>query len=181
MAGLQGRFNFDRFSIFFILLLLLAGVILLLFVNSLDLASGKIHDEFPSMLHSGNSVAQKPLLKLLSFLYGFVIFSLLITAVYIGGRKPQNFRGFRNVIFVYTVAYLLIYTIMMLSYWKYQSIGTSSYFLGFPAPSAWMVYAIHLFPFLLILIYLVKFHDYIISKKEIDDFLESVSKSKETE
>jgi len=172
MAGQQGRFSFDRFTILFILLLLLGGVTLLLFLNPLELATGSMHEKFPSMLQSGNSVAQHPLPKLLSFLFGFIIFSILITMVYIGGRKPQKYRGFRNMILVFSVVYLAIYVVTMISYWDYSSGGKELYFLGFPAPSAWMVYAVHLFPFLPIFFYNLKFHKYIMTDKEIDDFLE---------
>lgn len=173
MEEQQDKFTFDRFALFFILLLLLAGVTLLLFLNPMEFATGKLHEAFPSMLRGGSSIANSQFLKLLSFLYGFIIFCLLINAVYIGGRKSQKFAGFKYMILVFTIVYLAAYAIMMFSYWKYIE-GNNSYFLGFPVPSAWMIYAIHLFPFLLLIFYAVNFHKYIISRKEINNFIKNV-------
>ena len=181
MVERRDRFTFDRFTLFFVLLLCLGLVTTLLFLNPLELATGRLHPEFSSMLHSGNNVSLEPSLKLLSYFYGLTIFCLLVTAIYIGGRKAKRLSGFRNVVLVFSFLYLATYTIMMFSYWDYMHSSSAVYFLGFPAPSAWMVYAIHLFPFLLIFFYAVKFHRYILSKKEIDAFLHKKGKTKDND
>ena len=75
--------------------------------------------------------------------------------------------------------YLLVYTGMVVSYWQYIEGQTeTSYFLGLPAPTAWMLFGVWLFPFFFMVLYIRNFDRWVITPEEMDRFRRLVEENK---
>jgi len=166
------------FKLFFGLLIgLLFLIAALYFSLSPEAVTGLPHESYTTMLHSGESVAAAPLAKWLSFLFGLCILGIFVICIMIGYRKYEKLGKVKPWLFGGSIAYLLVFAGMVFSYWNYMSEGSAPYFLGFPAPTAWMLYAVWLFPLFFTFIYIFKFNDWVITPEERKRFEEIKKRS----
>ena len=73
----------------------------------------------------------------------------------------------------------LIFTVLVVSYARYAGGGETRLFLGLPPPTAWMLYAVWLFPFLIILVCMFHFDRYF--SKDDERAFEALIRKKRSE
>jgi hypothetical protein len=64
---------------------------------------------------------------------------------------------------------------MVFAYWDYQETNSTSYFGGFPIPTAWMLYGMWFVPAIITSAYIFKFDDWVLTKEEEKQFHEIVA------
>lgn len=135
-------------------------------------ASGKAHSQFSSMQESGESVITSTFPKWLAYTFGAGIIGLFAFSAILGirrGKKEKNPKIFQY-LFIGFGLYFLMYALMLLAYQGYHYETAESYFLGFPIPTAWMLFGVGLIPFFMTYFYVTRFDEWVISPEEIEEF-----------
>ena len=115
------------------------------------------HPNFEPMLSSGSAAPGGPLVILAGFATGILIIVMIGICLLIGVR--QTARSLRRWIVAGTLVYMLVFGALMLSYLEFLEGGPLVIFGGLPAPSAWMLYGVWLFPWVFIIAFVVTFDD----------------------
>ncbi len=155
------------------LLLFCLGLILALqILPPQNLPAGSPHTEFDSLQSSGSSVSDSGPHWIIGLSFGLAIIGIFGVTLYIGGhrqdaqKRKSIFRSFA----IGMLAYFGIFLLLMNSYQQYHQAGDAPYFLGYPAPTAWMIYGIWLIPLVFTTMYVVKFDDWVLSPEEVEEF-----------
>jgi len=137
-------------------LALLGLVILALVVPGSPELAARPHPTIESMLSSGAGAPGGPRTLWAGFVTGLLVI-LMIGLLLLVGVAPDA-TGLKRWIVGCTAAYGLVFGALMLSYLQYLEGGPLRIFGGLPAPSAWMMYGVWLFPWVFIIGYVVTFH-----------------------
>ncbi len=169
------------FHFFFALLTgFLLLVVVLWFVVPPEGAMGYVNEAYPTMRNGGASLSSKSSTKWLSFLFGLFILGVFGMCLAIGYRKRGQIGAIRKWLIIGIVSYIGVYTMMVISYWNYiDGVGETTYFLGVPAPTAWMLYGVWFFPLFFTILYIRKFDEWVITPEELERFHELVAENKE--
>ncbi|MCH7658425.1 MAG: hypothetical protein IIB05_08930 [Bacteroidetes bacterium] len=166
---------------FIVFLLILISLILvltgLIIVPANSIRVHAQHDLFPTMLKSDDA-SQSELILWLAFFFGVFSICLFTLFLYIG-ISGKNFHRKKLVVIVTgLIVYVGIFSFGFASYLEYIQNDSFRVFLGFPAPTAWMLYGIWFFPLFFTFLYVVKFNDWVLKP---DDYqrLQSIIKSRE--
>lgn len=167
----------NAFLIFLILFLIL--ICSLWFITPPHAATGMPHPEFKTMLHSGDSiVTSKPALYV-SYLFGLAVIVMMYFFVRFGSTREKDTGHLTRWLSIAFFIYILVYTGMFMSYIDYAINGHNRFFLGWPTPTAWMIYAMWATPSIIMLIYIVKFKDWILSDEDEQVFQEILMRRKQ--
>lgn len=115
------------------------------------------HPNFDPMLRSGSGAPGGPLVILAGFGTGILIIVMIGICLLIGVRETA--KMLRTWIVVGTIVYMMVFGALMLSYLEFLKGGPLVIFGGLPAPSAWMLYGVWLFPWVFIIAFVVTFDD----------------------
>lgn len=163
---------------FLIFLLFLLAIVCSLFCTETpEHATGQQHPVYKSMVKSGPQIADSALGKWLSFAFGATIICLFTTTLVIGSRRRQPNPIQRRWLLAGGIFYLLVFSAMCLAYWQYNDGQTTIYFGGLPAPTAWMVYGMWFCPLFFSILYIARFHQWILSPEEEEAFRKIIEKS----
>ena len=90
----------------------------------------------------------------------------------VGARKKDVVlrRKIYRILIPVGIGYILIFFLLLRSYWQYVEVSEPSHFLGFPAPTAWMVYGIYFFPFIFTALYVLNFNSWVLTEEELVRF-----------
>ena len=163
------------FLVFLLFFLVLIGLLVLLPVPS-NPAGGQ-HPEYQTMLKSGSSVVAITSSKWLAYAFGLGVLGLFGFSIFLGAQKNPKAknRKIQNWLWVGTALYLLVYTLMVFSYWDYAQTDQPAFWGGFPAPTAWMLFGLGIVPILFTCIYVFKFKEWVITKEELEQFNELIN------
>ncbi len=114
------------------------------------------HATIESMLSSGAAAPGGPGTLWAGFVTGLLVIAMIGLCLLVG-TAPQA-RGLKRWIVAGTVLYAFVFGGLMLSYLDFLEGGSLEIVGGFPAPSAWMMYGVWLFPWVFIIGYVVTFH-----------------------
>ena len=108
--------------------------------------------------------------KTVGFGLAFVVLILTVMGLFVaqGYRKHAGGGPMRWLLGGF-IGYGLVFGGLVLAYRSYAS-GDISFFGGFPAPSAWMVYGVFLFPWVLVILYVRNFDRWIYSSEDAARF-----------
>ena len=154
-------------------LLIAMGLVLgylLFFVEEPGNGHGVPHPEYATMLQGGDGARHQEVLGG-GTLLGALMILFMVGLLAFGasqGRKPGMEEG---VLAGGTVLFLFCYLAMILTYVPYADTGGGSIVLGFPVPTAWMLYGVWGAPVVFMLLYMLRFEAWIISDAEIERFL----------
>ena len=140
-------------------------------------AAGIPHNQYGQLLKGGTQQANIPIVKWLSYLFGLAIIGIFGIGIYIGMLKNGRTGPAARWIIIGFVIYGLIYTGMILSYWSYDP-ANPVYFGSFPAPTAWMIYGIWIFPFFFTFVYNFYFHTWYLTDEDMEKFEQLVQDNK---
>ncbi len=161
-------------------LLGLGIVILLMLLSDPPIAStGKVHEQFNTMAHSGSSVTASSQVKWLAYFFGMGIILIFGFAVSMGAKKYGRFGDIKKWLFIGVIAYLLVFTLLTFSYWNYTEDYQLNIFGGLPAPTALMLYGLGTIPIVLTIVYVTKFRNWILTEEEEKRFKEIVKRRNE--
>ena len=152
----------------------------MLSTGQLENPTGQIYETYQSMLVSGTSVASHPTLKWMALFFGIGILIVFGFTMFLGfrkGGKKLNHKLIQHLC-VGMGLYIASFIVMTVVYWQYHDGTNLDYFLGVPAPTAWMLFGLGLAPLYFTVIYIVKFNDWVISPKELDEFHDILRKRK---
>ena len=167
------------FQIFFAVLMgFLVLIIALWFVLPPEGATGYQHETYEKMRKGGESLSSLPATKWLAFLFGLFVLTVFGLCLAIGYRKNGRLKEVRPWLWAGMIGYIAVYTLMVVSYWKYIGGGDSSYFGGVPAPTAWMLYGVWFFPLFFTVIYIWKFDDWVVTPQDLERFHQLVEENK---
>ena len=148
-------------------------------VPSPEAVTGMEHPGFSSMRKGGISLFSEAPTRWLSYFFGLFVIGVFGLSMAVGYRKKSGPANVKYWLWAGYAAYALIYTGMVVSYWRY--IGGQSdtiYFLGVPAPTAWMLFGIWLFPFFFTVLYIYFFDRWVITPEELARFRELVEENR---
>ena len=91
-----------------------------------------------------------------------------------GAIRRGKLDGIRPWLIIASIVYLSVYTLTYVSDAHYASSGHERFFLGWPMPTAWMIYAMWSAPVLFVLIYIFKFRDWVLTEEDENRFDELV-------
>ncbi|MFT5386662.1 MAG: putative membrane protein, partial [Saprospiraceae bacterium] len=162
---------------FLILLTAFTTVLFMILISDPPIAStGKLHDQFKTMMHSGSSVIASAYVKWLAFLFGLGIIAIFGMAVSFGAKKYGQLKGIKSWLYLGIIAFLLVFTMITFIYWEYSATGSRTIFGGLPLPTALMMYTLGTVPLIFTLIYVVKFRSWVLTEEEEKRFQEIIEK-----
>ena len=164
----------------FIVLLFFAVVLVALWlVAPPPAATGMVHPDFPSMQRGGESQSSLPGPRLLSSLFGLLVIGLFALSMAAGYRRKERLGGVKYWLLAGFAGYVMVYSGMVVSYWKYIEQQTQTVYLGgVPAPTAWMLYGMWLFPFLFTILYSCNFDRWVITPEDLERFRQLVEENR---
>lgn len=166
---------------------LLIGILILLgsifWSTPPENATGFIHESFPTMQHSGTSVAESADAKWLAYFFGVGILLIFVLTLALGAQKssPSKNRFIIRLIVTGALIYLFAFTAMVIAYWQFTGEQSIKYVLGFPLPTALMLFALGAAPFVFTIFYILKFDDWIITPEELQQFRTIVAARREAQ
>ena len=111
----------------------------------------------PSMLAGGDGrarhqrvVVQAGLFMLLGVVFG-------IASIYLASLRTAGPSPLKRPMLLVGLLGCIVVAAMFLSYWRTLGDDDPAYFLGFPAPAAWMIYGVWLFPVLVVVCFVYWF------------------------
>jgi len=137
--------------------------------------TGQDHEVYKTILKGGDSMTSDSTTNTLADLCGLCATGLLCLFLVLGAIRKRRLDGIRPWLIIASIVYLSIYT---LTYWSdshYAATGHDRFFLGWPVPTAWMIYAMWSAPVLFVLIYIFKFRDWILTEEDEARFEELVN------
>jgi len=157
------RKTFVVFLIILISLILVLSGLVMFSTNSSQFHAQ--HDLFPTMLKSVKT-SQSTLTLWFSFLFGVFSICLFTLFLYIGLSGKKFLRKKLVVMVIGLILYVGIFSLGFASYLRYIQNDSFRVFLGFPAPTAWMLYGIWFFPLFFTFIYVIKFNDWVLKPED---------------
>ncbi len=182
---MKARARTKKREIYVVLALLLVITLFLgisVFKTIPPAASGSAHPEISGMRIGGDGTARINGLETASFILFAATFLLFTTLVISGVSKRNRTVRFWIWMLIITGVILFVWYQVFDSYSNYLSNGALRYILGFPEPTAWMIYGLWGGGALLAVVYVVEFRKIIYTKEDeetLKDIMEEYSKKGE--
>ena len=142
-------------------------------------AAGTLHPTYKTMFHSGDNVLGSTTTRVLSFLFGLGVIMMFYFFILFGADRKKSTGKLRLWINIAFIAYLIVFTLSFFSYLNYETTGHNNFFMGWPTPTAWMIYGMWSTPVILVLIYVIKFKDWILDEEDEAEFQRILARRKE--
>jgi hypothetical protein len=156
----------------FVILLALAA--LAVWISSIEPppnATGVAHAMIAGMKQGGDGLQRAEPVFVLGTLFGLLIFGAALSAVYLGVPEAYRSAAFKLGFSICACLLLLSWFGLVWTYHNYIHDPTASgFFLGFPAPTAWLLYGIWLAPFGLIVLYIYGYRRWIFPPEAEEKF-----------
>lgn len=140
-------------------------------------ASGSPHPEISGMQVGGDGEARIKGIELASFVVFSATFLICLSLIFLGISKGKRTLTFLIPAGVITLAILFVWYRVFDSYMEYLSSGKVDFILGFPEPTAWMIFGLWGGGALFTVIYVAGFRKFIYTKEDeaklkeiVDDF-----------
>jgi hypothetical protein len=179
------RTNTGKREIYIVLALLLLVSLFLglsVFKSMPPAASGSPHPEISGMRTGGDGAARINGLETASFILFAATFLLFTTLVISSVSKRNRTVRFWIWMLIITGGILFVWYQVFDSYMSYLSTGALRYILGFPEPTAWMIYGLWGGGALFAVVYVVEFRKIIYTEEDeetLKDIVEEFSKNGE--
>ena len=171
----------NAFKLLFITLILMMIAVLFVIIGGPDESmTGTPHSRYTTMLQSTHDSYEFSNVKWAGFAFGIGIILYLYLVLAIGLKRKKYIKKINFWILGGGAVYLILFVLMFMAYQNYIDQETLSLLGGFPTPTAIMIYGLWLFPLFFTTLYVWRFKDWVINKKEVARFHELVkSKSHE--
>jgi hypothetical protein len=125
-----------------IVILMWIVVIGVMMLPETDGAYGVEHPEYPPMELGGPAEARHAHVLWYGWAFGALVFLLVVAMVAIGAAKMGRLRGFGPWLVVEAVALVGVWTWLVVAYRDSMNETTHTLYLGFPAPTAIMLFCL---------------------------------------
>jgi len=162
-------------------------VILLLILTAEPVANagGAAHPVFPGMRIGGDGLARLETIGSLGYAFQALLLSLIVAFATLGVSERHRTPRLRAYMIATLVFSLFILWRMVASHLNFIATGETSYFMGFPAATAWAMYGVWLGGIPLVFIYTLGFRQFIYTDEDQAEFerlvAESVAEERDTE
>ena len=159
--------------LFLILLALCAVYGSFWFLEAPPNASGINHPTFDTMLQGGDGAARHRPMLWLGWLAGVLQILFFVGLVLLGLRRGDRVTAGRGAVIGAAVAFLAVFTLLVRSYRGFMLQGAgaeSQLFLGFPAPTAWMLFGLWTVPGVFLILYVLRFDSWILDAEALARF-----------
>ena len=128
---------------------------------------GVDHPEFAAMQQSGIDAEPDAGLLWIGWSFGALQIAFFAALLALGARSRRGLRGLGAPLIAASLFYLAIWTALVVAYRSYANGGDPVLFLGFPAPTAWMLFALWPCPVIFTLYYVVGFDRWIATPEDL--------------
>jgi len=129
-------------------------------------AAGLPHPDHAMMLRGGSGLARMEPILFPSWILGSLAGAFFATCFALGARTLDRLTII--LILASALFYELVWTILIGLYWRYASVESSTLFLSFPAPTAWLLYVFTPAPIVFLVIYVMRFESFMPPDAELD-------------
>ena len=147
------------------------------------LATGIPHPQYDPMLHSGDSVATLAHTQWLAYFFGIGIIGIFLLGLFIGAWKnhPETRKNIYRWFAWGSGLYFLAFTAMIVAYGYDVAHPEDLYVLGFPLPTALMLFVFGFSPLYFSVLYIINFPRWILTPAEEQAFQNLVQQRRQRE
>ncbi len=145
---------------------------------------GAIHPKYATMEHGGDSVERSGHVLWLGWGLGVLQIALFVSMIALAASPCRGLRGLGLPLVLAGLCFASVWTALVLSYRAYAMGAETALFLGFPAPTAWLLFGIWPVPILFVAFYALGFDRWVVTPRELTDLearLEQLRRDSETE
>jgi hypothetical protein len=128
---------------------------------------GIAHSEFAGMQQSGVDAEPDAGLLWLGWSFGALQIAFFAAMLALGARSRRGLRGLGVPLIAASLVYLAIWSALVLAYRSQASAEDPALLLGFPAPTAWMLFALWPCPLIFTLYYVIGFDRWIATPEDL--------------
>ena len=132
--------------------------------------AGAVHSTFPAMRIGGDGGARFVPIGWAAYVFGCAFFVGGSLMMALGIKPALRTRAFWAFLVGGMILVLGAWSGLVRSYVRYLDHGYTGYFLGFPVPTAWMIYGIWGSAFGLIALFMFGFRVYVLPKEDEEAF-----------
>ncbi len=125
------------------------------------------HPEFAGMQQSGVDTEPDAGLLWIGWSFGALQIAFFAAMLALGARSRRGLRGLGVPLIAASLVYLAVWSALVLAYRGQANVEDPALFLGFPTPTAWMLFAIWPCPLLFTLYYVVGFDRWIATPEDL--------------
>ncbi len=125
------------------------------------------HPEFAGMQQSGMDTEPDAGLLWIGWSFGAIQIAFFAAMLALGARSRRGLRGLGIPLIAASLVYLAVWTALVLAYRSQVNAEDPVLFLGFPAATAWMLFALWPCPLLFTLYYVVGFDRWIATPEDL--------------
>ena len=134
-----------------------------------------------TLLQSKGGYGDKPGVIIMGYMILAMMLGIMCTAILMGMKKYGKPSPGQRWIIVGFILYGLVFLALTLSYWNYTQGNIASLWGGYPAPTAWMIYGVWLFPVLIVVLFIIKFDQWFLSADDLETFKHLLDERKAVE
>ncbi len=144
-------------------------------------AAGEPHPSFSTMLHGGDGWARHERILVPGSIFGLLSITLTVSLMALGLARDGRLVSGARALLIGWGLFMAIFVALVWTYRGYATEGSETLILGFPPPTAWMLYGIWFFPFYFMILYITRFDEWVMSGDEIARFHRMVEQHKRAE
>jgi len=112
-------------------------------------------------------------------LLGWSMINIFILCLYLGLNYRREQKTIKRWLVAGYLLYCLAYIMMVVADLNYINEDTTNYFLGFPIPTAWMIYGMWFVPLLFSILFITNYNSWVISSDDLNAFEKIVQDRKQ--
>jgi hypothetical protein len=129
------------------------------------------HPEHPSLLQATDGARRVAPVFALGALFGFLQIAFFGVCFALGMRRRGSLGPVARPLALALLGYAAVFAALLVSYRRFLMDETPALVLGFPAPTAWMLFGLWPVPLLFVWIYLRHFDGWVVDEAEIERVL----------
>ena len=133
---------------------------------------GVAHPKFSTMLIGGPGAERHEKILWLGWAFGVLQIGFFVTCLALGISKAGKAGPAKLPLAIGGVLFMAVFTFLILSYRGYMNETEHALFFSLPLPTAWMLYALWFFPVFFIVLYVVTFDTWNLTRDELKEFQE---------
>ena len=149
-----------------IVLLLVLAVGIAWFVPEPEGVSGYAHDDFASMRQGGSGAARHSGLLAVGWAFGVLTILNFVLLVGFGGRRGDRLGSFAWPLVIAFILYAAAFSWIIVAYREYMIDPSGPLILGFPLPSAIMLYVLYPVSVILNVYFAVGFRRWVLTEED---------------
>jgi hypothetical protein len=134
------------------------------------------HPKFAGMQQSGVDAEPDAALLWIGWSFGALQIGFFAAMLALGARSRRGLRGLGLPLIAASLVYLAIWSALVLAYRSQTNAEDPVLFLGFPAPTAWMLFALWPCPLIFTFYYVVGFDRWIATPEDLAELEQTLER-----